>query len=243
MNSGIRRGIIYLVQPAELVGTNRYKVGHSKKPNLSRLNSGYRNGTRYLYVAECHGAKKIETKIIESFKEKFELCAGNEFFKGDEIEMFIEISKLMIEYRVSNRDINSEQILDCEKISDQDNECSEHSEEIIKDTKKQNTIDDISSRFKCNKCKKAFTRNESLQYHVQNNSCMNKIYPCKYCGSNYSTKSSMYRHIRDTCEKKDYCEIKRINNKQKEIIVETNKKIIVAPRNGRYRKAVARRSN
>mgnify|MGYP006090550431 CR=1 FL=1 len=41
-------GIIYLIQPAELVGTNRYKIGCSKKPNLDRVKKGYKKGTRYL---------------------------------------------------------------------------------------------------------------------------------------------------------------------------------------------------
>lgn len=35
-------GIIYLIQPAELVGTNRYKIGCSKKDDLSRLTTGYK---------------------------------------------------------------------------------------------------------------------------------------------------------------------------------------------------------
>lgn len=44
------KGIIYFVQPAELVGTDRYKIGCSKKPKLDRCKNGYRNGTRYLSI-------------------------------------------------------------------------------------------------------------------------------------------------------------------------------------------------
>ena len=37
-------GIVYLVQPAELVGTDRYKVGGSNKPTLDRLKAWPRPG-------------------------------------------------------------------------------------------------------------------------------------------------------------------------------------------------------
>jgi hypothetical protein len=35
------KGIIYLIQPAELIGTNRYKIGMSNKLNLDRCKTGY----------------------------------------------------------------------------------------------------------------------------------------------------------------------------------------------------------
>jgi hypothetical protein len=53
-------GIMYLVQPAELINTNKYKIGCSKKNNLDRCKKGYKNGTRFLSIMEC-----IEPLILE----------------------------------------------------------------------------------------------------------------------------------------------------------------------------------
>jgi hypothetical protein len=60
-------GIIYLLQPAELVGTNHYKIGCSKKNNLDRLKS-YKIGTRYMDIRECGNPHDVETKVKDSFK-------------------------------------------------------------------------------------------------------------------------------------------------------------------------------
>tara|TARA_R110002153_G_C13259053_1_gene492279 strand:- start:13 stop:906 length:894 start_codon:yes stop_codon:yes gene_type:complete len=80
-------GIIYLVQPAELVGTMRFKVGMSKSPTLDRVKNGYRNGTRYLFIMEIKGLdtlKTMESQIKQIFKKEFKLIAGTEYFEGDE---------------------------------------------------------------------------------------------------------------------------------------------------------------
>ena len=41
-------GMVYLVQPCELVGTNRIKIGMSSISNFSRIKNGYRKGTLWL---------------------------------------------------------------------------------------------------------------------------------------------------------------------------------------------------
>lgn len=44
------KGIIYFIQPAEIVGTNRYKIGCSKNPDLNRCNKGYKKKYKiYMY--------------------------------------------------------------------------------------------------------------------------------------------------------------------------------------------------
>ena len=80
-------GIIYLVQPAELVGTMRFKVGMSKSPTLDRVKKGYRKGTRYLYIMEIKGLmhlEYLEKDIKNLFKKEFKLIAGTEYFEGYE---------------------------------------------------------------------------------------------------------------------------------------------------------------
>ena len=80
-------GIIYLIQPCELVGTNRFKIGCSKDTSLNRVQNGYKKGTRYLYIAECNNPLFIEKQIITQFNIKFKLIAGREYFEGNEEEI------------------------------------------------------------------------------------------------------------------------------------------------------------
>jgi hypothetical protein len=87
MNS---KGSVYLIQPAELIGTNRYKIGCSKKGNLDRCKNGYKNGTRYIIIMECDDPYTIEKQIKQQFNINFELLAGKEYFEG-EIENMIKI--------------------------------------------------------------------------------------------------------------------------------------------------------
>lgn len=89
----MNKGLIYFVQPAELIGTNRYKIGCSAKASIERLKD-YRKGTRLILAMECTNPFGLESKIKTSFDAKFKLIAGNEFFEGDEIimkEEFLQI--------------------------------------------------------------------------------------------------------------------------------------------------------
>lgn len=82
-------GIIYFIQPAELLGTQRYKVGMSAKPTMERIKS-YKIGTRYLCIMECSDPLRTEKEIKGIFNKKFKLIAGSEYFEGDENEMISE---------------------------------------------------------------------------------------------------------------------------------------------------------
>tara|TARA_Y100000780_G_scaffold192525_1_gene180800 strand:+ start:773 stop:1528 length:756 start_codon:yes stop_codon:yes gene_type:complete len=95
-------GILYFVQPSELVGTNRYKIGCSKKSTLERVKKGYRNGTRYLHIMECDDSMRIEKLIKQVFNETFILIAGTEYFEGDEEEMKTLFYNKYIEYSSTN---------------------------------------------------------------------------------------------------------------------------------------------
>ena len=95
-------GIIYLIQPAELVGTNRYKIGCSKKPNLDRVKKGYKKGTRYLHIAECEEPHKTESFIKAIFNDKFTLIAGKEYYEGDESNMKKEFINVISNHNIKN---------------------------------------------------------------------------------------------------------------------------------------------
>jgi len=78
-------GILYFIQPAELVGTNRFKVGCSTKNDLSRVKS-YKAGTRMIMILQCENPFLLEQKVLTEFKQ-FHKIAGNEYFEGDETVM------------------------------------------------------------------------------------------------------------------------------------------------------------
>ena len=73
---------IYLIQPAELIGTQRYKIGCSKKNNFERCSIGYKKGTRFMDIRECDDPFTVEREIKTRFNTKFQLIAGKEYFEG-----------------------------------------------------------------------------------------------------------------------------------------------------------------
>jgi C2H2 type zinc finger protein len=58
------------------------------------------------------------------------------------------------------------------------------------------------SDFECHNCHRSFTRDDSLQSHIENEVCKGKEYnvTCKYCNNKFTSKNSMYRHIREACK-------------------------------------------
>jgi hypothetical protein len=65
----MENGIIYLVQPRELLGTNGYKIGCSKNANLEQCYKGYKSGTRYLSIMECIDPFIVENIIKKNLKK------------------------------------------------------------------------------------------------------------------------------------------------------------------------------
>lgn len=103
-NENKNNGIIYLIQPTELIGTDRFKIGFSGMPTLKRCITGYKTGSRYLCIMECIDPAKIEQILIKKFCLNFKLVAGNEYFEGDEIKivkMFID-NVISYKYDIDN---------------------------------------------------------------------------------------------------------------------------------------------
>lgn len=95
---------VYLIQPVELVGTLRYKVGMSTIPNLSRMKS-YKNGTRYLWICECEDALVLERKLIKEFNARYKLIGGNEYFEVDcELEMLQLFVDIVLKHKNKKKD-------------------------------------------------------------------------------------------------------------------------------------------
>lgn len=93
----MNKGLIYLIQPEELIGTKRFKIGCSSKTNLDRLKN-YKKGTRHILIMECYNPFSLEKIIKQKLNEKFKLIAGKEFFEGEELILKHEVIDIIINY-------------------------------------------------------------------------------------------------------------------------------------------------
>ena len=86
------KGIIYFIQPAELVGTNRYKIGCSANNDLVRCKTGYKKRSRYY----------LNYKILLK-------NADNEYFEADENKTYFvnyfETNKFFFKYFCSTNGV------------------------------------------------------------------------------------------------------------------------------------------
>ncbi len=80
----INTGLIYLIQPEELFGTNRYKFGYSDQNNLKRVKS-YGSNVKVYLTYSSDKAKELESYILELLSEKH-LKIKNEYFEIDDID-------------------------------------------------------------------------------------------------------------------------------------------------------------
>jgi hypothetical protein len=98
----MNRGIIYLIQPAEFVGTNVYKFGMSHSPTLDRCNNGYKKNSLYLHIETCYNPIELEKQIKSEFDKKFKLHKGVEFFEGNEYEIYSAFTSIVVNYNLNN---------------------------------------------------------------------------------------------------------------------------------------------
>ena len=110
---------VYLIQPAELVGTDRYKIGMSNCNDLSRIRS-YNNGTRYLCILEKDNPRVVEAALIIKFNQNYKNISGHEYFQcsneTDMIKLFFSIA-MDYESTVSIDQVNATNLTEKEKHS------------------------------------------------------------------------------------------------------------------------------
>jgi hypothetical protein len=87
-------GIVYLIQPGTVVGTNRYKVGASSNSSVLRIHKGYLKNTKVICIFGSDDPYTLENLIIQKFRKEFNSIVGREWFDGDCLKMrklFIEM--------------------------------------------------------------------------------------------------------------------------------------------------------
>jgi hypothetical protein len=80
------------------------------------------------------------------------------------------------------------------------------------------------SQFVCDKCGAEFTQKIGLKYHEEHDSCKEKEFSCKVCNKLFTSKSSMYRHMRATCSVKKQQEAEKEEIINRLVMLESNAK-------------------
>jgi hypothetical protein len=198
-------GIVYFIQPATLLYTNRFKIGWSSAGDFTRCKS-YKKGTRYISVFECVNANEVESKIISGFKQKFHLFAGREYFEGDEEDMFAEFLKIVMQYREKTKQV--------EVVTDNKNhnDVSNVNDNLLNVSQPSNLVERniINQKvfYKCIRCNYRTTRKSNMDNHMKRKqSCLGAEQPieavidipkkntCSKCQTIFTTKHGLRIHI------------------------------------------------
>ena len=104
------KGLLYLIQPAELVGTQRYKIGYSKNNDITKFRKDYKKGSRFLDIYEYDRAPLLVREIRNNFNNKFKLVAGRTYYEGNETDIKKNFNAIISNYSYTNN-INSQNLI------------------------------------------------------------------------------------------------------------------------------------
>jgi hypothetical protein len=104
------KGLLYLIQPAELVGTQRYKIGYSKNNDITKFRKDYKKGSRFLDIYEYERAPLLVSEIRNNFNNKFKLVAGRTYYEGNETDIKKNFNAIISNYNNANN-INSQNLI------------------------------------------------------------------------------------------------------------------------------------
>jgi hypothetical protein len=96
------KGLLYLIQPAELVGTSRYKVGYSRTNDLNKFRKDYKKGSRFLDIYEYDHSPLLVREIRNNFNNKFKLVAGRTYYEGNENDIKKNFNAIINNHALAN---------------------------------------------------------------------------------------------------------------------------------------------
>lgn len=235
MNKEImNKGIIYFLQPSELVGTNRYKIGCSRSLDLRRCNNGYRKGSIYICIMQCVNPFILEKNIKKEFKKEFKLISGTEYFEGNEKIMVKKFKEIINEYEKTNDfDINDDNS-DNDVNDNLDDEIS-----IIQSCVIPNKNIMKIKKFTCNICRRHFKTYKTRWEHIKKfHSIPNDVIQpnnnnniCKYCNKQLADRKSRWKHEQKCIQRLEIIknkELQTINNQtiNQNITINDNRKSV-----------------
>jgi len=119
------KGLLYLIQPAELVGTQRYKIGYSKNNDITKFRKDYKKGSRFLDIYEYERAPLLVREIRNNFNNKFKLVAGRTYYEGNETDIKKNFNAIISNYNNANN-INSQNLLTSPNSNYNSNYCNNY---------------------------------------------------------------------------------------------------------------------
>lgn len=170
-------GVVYLIQPAQFTGTDRYKIGCSRKNDPSRVIKGYNNGTRTIVIEGVHEPFDVERRLVERFAKAFRQVGGREYFAGDGEAM-----------RVCFKAVTSE-VTGGDKG---DGRCGNDGNSVAAQEEKV-----VDNSLRCSKCNKVICRKDYLKIHEKNCDGFANKKQCTICLRVFTTQQGKWKHMRN----------------------------------------------
>lgn len=91
-----KSGIVYLIQPEDLIDTNIFTIGRTINKNLSILSrkSRYGQEAKIICVCECTNSRLLKKQIQFRFNQLFKPRKGTEYYEGDRDAMYNEFMSI-----------------------------------------------------------------------------------------------------------------------------------------------------
>jgi hypothetical protein len=221
------KGTIYLVQPPELVGTNRYKFGMSHKSTLNRIKS-YGKDTIILSKFYIKNPLKIENFIkvmfdylnIKILKQEFPVYDN----ENELINLFNSLVKLFNfgyyylqkkiknnkNYQIKNNEIKNYQIENYQIKNDKNDEikeyiclrcnlnCGRFKTHLRNHFLRKNKCNTDYNDIDCEILIEKINNNTYINYYNELRETGTNNYKCPYCPKTYKYQSGMCKH-RNKC--------------------------------------------
>lgn len=166
---------IYLLQEREFIKCTEpiYKIGKTKQENLKRL-CHYPKGSKLIIQVVCTDCDTLEKQLISLFTQKYELQKhiGNEYFKGNYIEMRRDIFKHIDEAQC----VVEEEMQEIEKTGNVDE-------------------NDNKAVYVCKKCRTTYKTLKCFQKHIGECNGIGSL-TCPTCMKTFNSSGNKCRHIK-----------------------------------------------
>jgi hypothetical protein len=187
-------------------GNDVYKLGRSGdvSKRLNQYSTSYVDPPTIKYKSKKLRNCIIAEKLLFQYLDDFRMRNNREFFKLE----FQTVKDTII--RVQNEIIDNEDklfevnknLLSTQKEIMIINTFVKKIKKIYEEPSMNEMLIDYNF-YHCRKCDKNFTRKDTLEYHIKNNSCKyNQKIKCTYCCKLFTTTQSMERHVLTMCKNK-----------------------------------------